>query len=162
MQITYVIFTIQPDFLKIPKNAHDSCRWNRFTRLQMDINYPSVANVQNYRWCHLHILKITYNQFKFVTHTYHWHIYTYIHTYTYVVQVSLKHYVILNLDWNISVLSEYTMEVAADWKFTSQIEFVNRLDERLECPICRNVFIEPWQTSCGHRFCKNCFEDLFG
>ena len=42
------------------------------------------------------------------------------------------------------------MVVAADYKSTSQREFVCRLDERLECPICKNVFTEPWQTSCGH------------
>ncbi|XP_078351596.1 TNF receptor-associated factor 3-like isoform X1 [Oculina patagonica] len=43
---------------------------------------------------------------------------------------------------------------------TSQVNFVDRLDERLECPICKNVFIEPWQTSCGHRFRKSCLERL--
>ncbi|KAJ7361791.1 TNF receptor-associated factor 3 [Desmophyllum pertusum] len=42
------------------------------------------------------------------------------------------------------------------------IKFVDGRDERLECPICRNVFNEPWQTSCGHRFCANCLEHLFG
>ena len=42
----------------------------------------------------------------------------------------------------------------------SDVKFVDRLDERLACPICKNVFIEPWQTSCGHRFCRNCLDPL--
>ena len=39
-------------------------------------------------------------------------------------------------------------------------KFVDQPDERLTCPICKRVFDEPWQTSCGHRFCKNCLEPL--
>lgn len=42
----------------------------------------------------------------------------------------------------------------------SDVRFVDRLDERLACPICKNVFIEPWQTTCGHRFCKTCLDPL--
>ncbi|KAL9953814.1 hypothetical protein ACROYT_G041280 [Oculina patagonica] len=42
----------------------------------------------------------------------------------------------------------------------SDVKFVDRLDERLACPICKNIFIEPWQTSCGHRFCRNCLDPL--
>ena len=34
------------------------------------------------------------------------------------------------------------------------------VDERLTCPFCKDIFNEPWQTSCGHRFCKNCLEAL--
>ncbi|XP_068731492.1 TNF receptor-associated factor 3-like [Montipora capricornis] len=41
------------------------------------------------------------------------------------------------------------------------VNFVNNPDERLTCPICKTVFNEPWQTSCGHRFCKLCLESLF-
>lgn len=40
------------------------------------------------------------------------------------------------------------------------VNFVDQPDERLTCPICKKVFKEPWQTSCGHRFCKNCLEPL--
>ncbi|XP_068710891.1 TNF receptor-associated factor 3-like [Montipora foliosa] len=40
------------------------------------------------------------------------------------------------------------------------VNFVNEPDERLRCPICKTVFNEPWQTSCGHRFCKLCLESL--
>ena len=43
-----------------------------------------------------------------------------------------------------------------------QVKFVDKLDERLSCPICKNVFNEPWQTSCGHRFCSKCLEGLLG
>ncbi|XP_078349700.1 TNF receptor-associated factor 3-like isoform X2 [Oculina patagonica] len=43
---------------------------------------------------------------------------------------------------------------------TTKVKFLQRLDERLTCPICKNVFNEPWQTSCGHRFCLNCLESL--
>ena len=43
---------------------------------------------------------------------------------------------------------------------TSDVKFVDRLDERLACPICKNVYNEPWQTSCGHRFCKSCLDPL--
>jgi len=42
----------------------------------------------------------------------------------------------------------------------TDVKFVDRLDERLACPICKNVFNEPWQTSCGHRFCRNCLDPL--
>ncbi|XP_074632134.1 TNF receptor-associated factor 3-like [Acropora palmata] len=38
--------------------------------------------------------------------------------------------------------------------------FILEPDERLICPICKTVFKEPWQTSCGHRFCKLCLESL--
>ena len=39
-------------------------------------------------------------------------------------------------------------------------QFCDQPDERLMCPICKRVFNEPWQTSCGHRFCKKCLEPL--
>ncbi|CAH3140703.1 unnamed protein product [Pocillopora meandrina] len=38
------------------------------------------------------------------------------------------------------------------------MKFVNKVDQRLNCPICKKVFDEPWQTSCGHRFCWDCLE----
>lgn len=34
-------------------------------------------------------------------------------------------------------------------------EFIIR-DEKYDCPICLLVLREPQQTTCGHRFCKNC------
>ena len=34
-------------------------------------------------------------------------------------------------------------------------EFIVR-DEKYDCPICLLVLREPQQTTCGHRFCKNC------
>lgn len=40
------------------------------------------------------------------------------------------------------------------------VQFCDQPDERLTCPICKRVFNEPWQTSCGHRFCKKCLEPL--
>lgn len=52
------------------------------------------------------------------------------------------------------------MVVIVDGKF--ETKFVDGLDERLKCPICKSIFDEPWQTSCGHRFCRNCLELLFG
>lgn len=43
---------------------------------------------------------------------------------------------------------------------STKVKFLQRLDELLICPICENVFVEPWQTSCGHRFCVKCLESL--
>lgn len=43
---------------------------------------------------------------------------------------------------------------------STKVKFLQRLDEQLKCPICENVFVEPWQTSCGHRFCVKCLESL--
>ena len=44
------------------------------------------------------------------------------------------------------------------FKVEDRAQFVGTLDERLTCPICKMVFSEPWQTSCGHRFCKKCLD----
>ena len=52
------------------------------------------------------------------------------------------------------------MVVKVDGKL--ETKFVDGLDERLKCPICKSIFDEPWQTSCGHRFCGNCLELLLG
>ena len=46
-------------------------------------------------------------------------------------------------------------------KIEDRAQFVATLDERLTCPICKNVFDEPWQASCGHRFCKKCLDGSF-
>ena len=42
----------------------------------------------------------------------------------------------------------------------SRVKFICNIDERLTCPLCKDIFNEPWQTSCGHRFCKKCLEAL--
>lgn len=34
-------------------------------------------------------------------------------------------------------------------------DFIIR-DEKYDCPICLLVLRDPLQTTCGHRFCKNC------
>ncbi|XP_068731080.1 TNF receptor-associated factor 3-like [Montipora capricornis] len=47
-------------------------------------------------------------------------------------------------------------------RVADRTQFVDRLDDRLTCPICERAFNEPWQTSCGHRFCKNCLDGLEG
>ncbi|XP_027055627.1 TNF receptor-associated factor 3-like [Pocillopora damicornis] len=54
------------------------------------------------------------------------------------------------------------MVVTIDAIVDTDMKFVNRVDERLNCPICKKVFDEPWQTSCGHRFCRHCLERLLG
>ncbi|XP_027055610.1 TNF receptor-associated factor 3-like, partial [Pocillopora damicornis] len=54
------------------------------------------------------------------------------------------------------------MVVAIDTMVDTDMKFVDRVDERLNCPICKKVFDEPWQTTCGHRFCSDCLERLLG
>lgn len=39
-------------------------------------------------------------------------------------------------------------------------EFVNAVDEDLICPICKLPLRSPVLTSCGHRFCKGCIDEL--
>ena len=38
-------------------------------------------------------------------------------------------------------------------------EFVNAVDEELQCVICHLPLKEPVQTKCGHRFCKTCLDE---
>ena len=38
-------------------------------------------------------------------------------------------------------------------------DFVEAVDEDLQCLICHLPLKEPIQTSCGHRFCKDCLEE---
>ena len=38
-------------------------------------------------------------------------------------------------------------------------EFVNAVDEELQCVICRLPLREAVQTRCGHRFCKTCLNE---
>ena len=37
-------------------------------------------------------------------------------------------------------------------------DFVNPIDEDLQCSICYVAIREPVLTRCGHRFCKECLE----
>ncbi|KAL9954839.1 hypothetical protein ACROYT_G042420 [Oculina patagonica] len=39
-------------------------------------------------------------------------------------------------------------------------EFVNAVDEDLTCPVCKLPLRSPVLTSCGHRFCKGCIDEL--
>ncbi len=39
-------------------------------------------------------------------------------------------------------------------------EFINAVDEDLICPICKLPLRFPTLTSCGHRFCKGCIDEL--
>ena len=38
-------------------------------------------------------------------------------------------------------------------------DFVEAVDEDLQCLICHLPLKEPIQTRCGHRFCKDCLEE---
>ena len=38
-------------------------------------------------------------------------------------------------------------------------EFVSKVDEELQCAICRLPLREAVQTRCGHRFCKTCLNE---
>ena len=35
-------------------------------------------------------------------------------------------------------------------------DFIEELEHRLECSICLLALRDPYQTSCGHRFCYSC------
>lgn len=40
-------------------------------------------------------------------------------------------------------------------------EFVPHPEPRYECPICLLVLREPYQTKCGHIFCRDCIFKSF-
>ena len=40
-------------------------------------------------------------------------------------------------------------------------EFVNAVDEELQCIICYLPLKDPFLTRCGHRFCKICLDEHF-
>ena len=40
-------------------------------------------------------------------------------------------------------------------------DFVNAVEEDLQCSICHLPLKEPVLTRCGHRFCKECLEEHF-
>ena len=64
--------------------------------------------------------------------------------------------------YKTTVICEVISSKAMCVKVEDSVQFVETLDERLTCSICKNAFNEPWQTSCGHRFCKKCLDGSFG
>ena len=41
------------------------------------------------------------------------------------------------------------------------VDFVDRVNQDYECPICQFTFRDPVQTrDCGHRFCESCLEPI--
>lgn len=40
-------------------------------------------------------------------------------------------------------------------------EFVNEVEDELECAICQLPLNEPILTKCGHRFCRRCLDEHF-
>ena len=40
-------------------------------------------------------------------------------------------------------------------------EFVNAVEDDLQCAICRLALKSPVQTTCGHRFCRDCLDEHF-
>jgi TNF receptor-associated factor 6 len=40
------------------------------------------------------------------------------------------------------------------------VEFLERLDKDLECPICLLALKKPVQTTCGHLICQSCVDKL--
>ena len=39
-------------------------------------------------------------------------------------------------------------------------EFVDPLQEKHSCPVCKLALRDPVQTPCGHRFCRTCMEEI--
>lgn len=54
------------------------------------------------------------------------------------------------------------VEQAEENQFLSgfEDEFVHAVDADLICPICKWALRSPILTSCGHRFCKGCIDEL--
>lgn len=62
-----------------------------------------------------------------------------------------------SLDFPLCVLlSEEPSEFLSGY----EDEFVNAVDEDFLCAICELPLRSPVVTSCGHRFCKGCIEEL--
>ena len=40
-------------------------------------------------------------------------------------------------------------------------EFVNEVEDELQCAICQLSLNEPILTKCGHRFCRRCIDEHF-
>ena len=40
-------------------------------------------------------------------------------------------------------------------------EFVNEVEDELQCAICQLPLNEPMLTKCGHRFCRRCLDGYF-
>ena len=67
-------------------------------------------------------------------------------------------------DLRTSVLPSVSSEEPPEgnqFLFGYEDEFVNSVDEDLLCPICKLPLRSPVVTSCGHRFCKGCIDELY-
>ena len=40
-------------------------------------------------------------------------------------------------------------------------EFVNAVEDDLQCAICQLALKNPMLTKCGHRFCRQCLDEHF-
>ena len=40
-------------------------------------------------------------------------------------------------------------------------EFVNEVEDDLQCAICQLPLKDPMLTKCGHRFCRQCLDEHF-
>ena len=40
-------------------------------------------------------------------------------------------------------------------------EFVNSVEDDLQCAICQLPLKDPMLTKCGHRFCRQCLDEHF-
>uniref|UniRef100_A0A8C5LDL3 TNF receptor-associated factor n=1 Tax=Jaculus jaculus TaxID=51337 RepID=A0A8C5LDL3_JACJA len=50
--------------------------------------------------------------------------------------------------------------VSLDFEPNTEYRFVEQLEERYRCALCRSVLHNPHQTGCGHRFCQHCILSL--
>lgn len=41
-----------------------------------------------------------------------------------------------------------------------KINVEHLLQQKCECPICFNIFQDPYLTKCGHTFCKECIFEV--
>ena len=56
-----------------------------------------------------------------------------------------------------NVLSE-PVEKSTDVPCGYEEDFVNPVDDDLQCSICQSALRNPVLTRCGHRFCRGCLE----
>ena len=50
------------------------------------------------------------------------------------------------------------VEKSADLPCGYEEDFVNPVDDDLQCSICQSALRNPVLTRCGHRFCRGCLE----